>query len=121
MKSSWTWLGIIVLTTIALWLTSRVLPGTMLHVAVVVWFLFVCPGMVLVRFLRLNEPPVEWILAIAMSITIDAIVSGIQIYAGRWSPGATLGVLIVFCIDGALVQLLMRSSTNASFRIRRAR
>ncbi len=28
--------------------------------AIVFWFLIVCPGMVLVRFLRLKEPAIEW-------------------------------------------------------------
>lgn len=121
MKSSWIWLGVILLSSLAIWLTSRLMPGTALYVAVLTWFLFVCPGMALVRFLRLHDPMVEWILAVALSITLDAIVSGAQLYAGRWSPGGTLGILIVLSIEGALVHLILMSYRHAPFRIGRAR
>lgn len=70
------------------------------------WFLFICPGMVLVRFLRLHEAIVEWTLALALSFVIDAIVAGIQLYAGRWSPTATLIIVMGLSIVCAFMQLI---------------
>src|SRR4051794_8382675 len=39
--------------------------------ALVLWFVLVCPGMALVRLLRLGEPVTEWTLAVALSVTLD--------------------------------------------------
>ncbi len=61
--------------------------------------------MVVVRFLRLKEPVVEWTLAIALSFAIDALVAGIQLYAGKWSPAGTLTLLMILCLCGSIVQL----------------
>ena len=71
---------------------------------IVLWFLCVCPGMALVRFLRLAEPVVEWILAIALSFAVDAMVAGVLLYAGRWSPTGTLEILMGISLGGAILQ-----------------
>ncbi|GAC1389415.1 MAG: hypothetical protein NVS4B11_03690 [Ktedonobacteraceae bacterium] len=55
----------------------------------------------------------EWTLAIALSFAIDAIVAGIQLYAGRWAPTGTLSILIGFCLIISIVQLAeMASATD---------
>lgn len=81
------------------------MPSMALRPLIVLWFLLVCPGMALVRFLRLREPIAEWTLAIAVSLVLDALVASVQLYAGRWSPTLTLNILIGLCVAGALVQL----------------
>jgi len=104
-RSDWLWPTIIILSAVAAGLVNFAFTGTALRPIVVFWFLFVCPGMVLVRFLRLNEPIVEWTLALALSFAIDAIVAGILLYAGRWSPTGILSILIGLSLCGAIVQL----------------
>ena len=101
------WPVIIILSAIAAGLVSFVFTEIAIRAIIVFWFLFICPGMILVRFLRLKEPVVEWTLAIALSFAIDAIVAGIQLYAGKWSPAGTLTLLIGLSLGGAIVQLVM--------------
>jgi hypothetical protein len=72
---------------------------------VVFWFLSLCPGMILVRYLRLKEPVIEWTFALALSIIINATMTAIQVYAGKWSPTDMLSILIAFSLIGATVQL----------------
>jgi hypothetical protein len=99
------WPIIIILSAGAAGLVNFVFPDMALRPVIVFWFLFICPGMVLVRFLRLKEPVVEWTLAVALSFAIDAILAAIQLYAGRWSPAGTLSILMILCLCGAIVQL----------------
>jgi RNA polymerase subunit RPABC4/transcription elongation factor Spt4 len=103
---SWPWLLIIVLSALSAVLATMVIPDTPVGLIIVMWFLFVCPGMMLVRFLRLNEPVAEWVLALALSFAIDAIVAGILIYMGTWSPTGILAILIGFSVGGEMVQLI---------------
>jgi hypothetical protein len=104
-RSDWLWPTIIILSALAAGLVNFVFVDTAVRPIIAFWFLFVCPGMVLVRFLRLKEPVVEWTLALALSFAIDAIVAGVQLYAGRWSPAGTLSILIGLSLCGAIVQL----------------
>jgi hypothetical protein len=99
------WPIIIILSAAAAGLVNFVSTDIAIRPYIVFWFLVVCPGMVLVRFLRLKEPVVEWTLALALSFAIDALVVGIQLYAGRWSPTTTLGILIGICLGGAIMQI----------------
>ncbi len=103
----WLWQAIIILSAIAAALFTFMFPQTPLRPIVVMWFLFICPGMMLVRFLRLNELVVEWVLALALSLALDAIVSGIVLYAEKWSPVAILGIIIGLSLAGAITQLTM--------------
>ncbi len=73
------------------------------------WFLFVCPGLVIVHFLRLQEFIVEYVLALALSLAIDAIVAAFLLYVGWWSSTAILYILVSFCLLGAIVQLVVLS------------
>lgn len=104
-RVSWLWQVIIIFSAIATVLFALILPETPLRPIIVMWFLFICPGMMLVRFLRLNQPVVEWVLALALSLAIDAIVSGIVLYAGKWSPAAILSIIIGLSFAGSITQL----------------
>jgi hypothetical protein len=115
MRSSWLWPTIIILSAGAASLVTFVMPASPMRPIVVMWFLFICPGIAPVRLLRLNEPVVEWTLAIALSIAMDAIVAGIQLYVGRWSPTLTLEIVIVLSLAGVIIQLTtMHSRTTLS-------
>ena len=62
------WPAVILLSALAAGLVNFVIPGAVGRPIIVMWFLFVCPGMVLVRFFRLSEAVSEWTLAIALSL-----------------------------------------------------
>jgi adenylate kinase family enzyme len=103
----WLWQVIIILSAIATVLVTFVFPETPLRPIIVMWFLLFCPGMMLVRFLRLNQLVVEWMLALALSLSIDAIVSGVVLYTGLWSPAAILTIIMCLTLVGAITQLAM--------------
>lgn len=105
----WVWPVIIICSTIIAGCVYSMGRHIVLQPILMMWFLFVCPGMTLIRFLRLHEPVVEWTLALAVSFSIDAILAGIQMYAGLWSPAGTLAILIGLCLGGSLVQLLFHA------------
>ncbi len=106
--SNLVWPIIIMLSAIAAGLVNFVFTDVVVRPAIALWFLFFCPGMVLVRFLRLKDPVIEWTLALALSLSIDALVAGIQLYTGKWSPAGTLDILIGLSLCGAIVQLATR-------------
>jgi hypothetical protein len=103
----WLWQVIIILSAIATAFVTFVFPDTPLRPIVVMWFLLFCPGMMLVGFLRLNQVVVEWMLALALSLSVDGIVSGIVLYTGLWSPAAILNIIICLTLVGAITQLAM--------------
>ncbi len=105
-RSNLLWPTIIIFSAVAAGLVYFVFTDTIVRPALVFWFLFVCPGMMVVRFLHLKELVVEWTLALALSFAIDALVAGIQLYAGKWSPTGTLSILIGLSLGGAIVQLV---------------
>ncbi len=107
------WQVIVVLSAVAAAFVTFVFPQVPLHPIVVMWFLFICPGMMLVRFLHLNQPVVEWVLALALSLAIDAIVSGIVLYVGKWSPATILSIIIGLSIAGAVTQLAISNQKSA--------
>lgn len=114
----WLWPAIIVLSTAAAALVTFEIAYTPLRPFIVLWFLFVCPGMALVLFFHLEETVVEWVLALALSIAIDAIVAGILLYAGRWSPPVTLGILMGLSLGGVILHIGLTSFTRLKRRIR---
>ena len=104
MKLSWP--VVIILSALAASLVNFVFPDLVGRPIIVMWFLCVCPGMMLIRFFQLKEPVTEWTLAIALSLAIDAAVAGIQVYSGHWSPPITLVIITVICIIGVLIQMI---------------
>jgi hypothetical protein len=101
----WLWPATIALSALAAGLVNSILPHLVGRPIIVLWFLCVCPGMTIIRFLQLQEPVTEWTLAIALSLVIDAAVAGIQLYLGYWSPPLTLTILINLCIVGVIMQI----------------
>jgi hypothetical protein len=103
----WGWPLCILLFTLAVTLIAFVFPDSGARPAVIMTFLFVIPGMAVVRFFRLEDIAIELMLAIALSFAIDAFTAGIILYAGQWSPKNILSFLIGFCFSGAVAQLAL--------------
>jgi hypothetical protein len=101
----WRWPLAILGSVAAVGAVTLLAPGNPIRLAVALWFFFVCPGMALVRLLGVNDHVTEWTLAVALSIALDAIVAGALLYAGMWSPTASLIALIGISVIGAAFQI----------------
>jgi uncharacterized membrane protein len=71
---------------------------------VALWFLVFCPGMALVRLLRLRDVWAEVTLATALSLALDVGVAMMLVYSGYWSPKLGLAILIGVSLLGATLQ-----------------
>jgi uncharacterized membrane protein len=69
-----------------------------LRVAVMLWFVLVCPGIAIVRRLGVTDGAAELALAVGLSVALAAAVAAIGLYTGLWAPGATLAILIAITI-----------------------
>jgi hypothetical protein len=103
------WQLIILLSAIAAGVVALALPGTVLSLIVILWFLLVCPGLMVVLCLNLKETVAIWTLALALSVAIDAIVASIALYAGIWSPTGILYTLITICFVWTIAQFIVTS------------
>jgi uncharacterized membrane protein len=84
---------------------------------IALWFLVFCPGIALVRLLRLQEVWAEVTLAAAVSLSLDVGVASMLVYSGYWSPKLGLAILISVSMLGAALQLrepLVRSAEVSS-------
>ncbi|MBV9019996.1 MAG: hypothetical protein JOZ71_04715 [Ktedonobacteraceae bacterium] len=110
--STWLYPTMIILSIVAASLVTFVFSGIVVRPFLLMWFLFVCPGMTVVRFFQLNEVVIEWLLAFALSIALDTFIAGILLYAGWWSPIHILVILIGFCLIGAIMQFVVIYSSS---------
>jgi hypothetical protein len=106
MKSVSPWTLTIILSAVVAVLVMLVPGDGQLRVVFVLWFLLVCPGMMLVRFIHLGEPLLEWVVAIALSFAIDTFVAGVLLYSGRWSTSSAFAILVAITTGGVLLQEL---------------
>ena len=104
MWSPWLWPATILLSAAGIALTFFAGVAAPARPFVALWFLLLCPGMALVRLLRVGGVATELTLAIALSLVLDTLVAMVMIYTGTWSPGAGLIVLIGISVFGALLQ-----------------
>lgn len=74
--------------------------------AVVLAFAVVCPGMALVRLLRLGDTLTELFLAVVVSLALAALVASIYLYLGRWDPRLVLLVIVAVALVAVLADLL---------------
>lgn len=107
MRATWLWPLIIMVSAGAAALCTYVLPGSAVRPFVDMWFLFVCPGMALVRLFRLNNTMSEWMLALALSFALDGIVAGLLLYANHWSPTTVLFILLNVSLLAVMAQVIM--------------
>jgi hypothetical protein len=115
-RSTWLWPVLILLFTGAVGLIILAPTSDTVNTVVpirpllLMLFLFVCPGMTVVRFFRVGEAVSELVIGVALSFTVGAFVAGIFLYAHAWSPIYILDVLLGFCLAGAISQLLIAFS-----------
>lgn len=102
---SWFWPAILVASALAINVLVLADIQTPLRPMLALWFLLVCPGMALVRLLRIRNFALELSLAVALSIALDALAAGSLLYARRWSPEASLIILGIISCAGAVAQL----------------
>jgi hypothetical protein len=108
----WAWPLAIMLPTIVL---NALVIGdisTPVRPVIAVWFISVCPGLALVRLLRLADGWSEMAVSLALSITLGVMVATALVYTGWWSPTAGLAILSVISLGGALLQLYMPPVTR---------
>lgn len=78
------------------------------------WFLLVCPGMAYVPLLHIRDGPVEWTLAVALSLALDAIVATLMVYTGNWWTHGGLIVLMAISIGGVALQIITIGSPRGT-------
>jgi len=105
MRSPWLWPATIVLSAASIALVVFAGVATPARPFIALWFLLLCPGMALVRLLRVGGVATELSLAIALSLALDTLVAGVMIYTGTWAPTAGLIVLIAISVAGAALQV----------------
>jgi uncharacterized membrane protein len=105
----WFWPIVIILSALASGLVNFALPDLVGRPFIMLWFLCVCPGMMLIRFFRLKELVTELTLAVALSLTIDAAILTVQVYSGHWSPPEALMAVIGICIIGTITHSVLVS------------
>jgi hypothetical protein len=103
------WPVVLVLSAAAAGIVAVAAVPAALATPVVLWFVLVCPGMALVRLLRLADPVAELGIGIALSAALATLVSGALLYAGAASPRATLAILATATVGGAVAQWRRRS------------
>lgn len=79
---------------------------TVIRPAVVLAFLLVCPGMALIRLLRVGEPLPELLLAIVVSLALAAVLATISIYAGVWNPPLVFGLIAVITLAAVVADAI---------------
>lgn len=100
------WPGLIVLSELLVGLVVFVFPAVQVRPFIVFGFLFLCPGATLMRFSRIQDPVTLLTLAVAISLSLDTLIAGCQLYTGHWSPEMTLAILMALTLACLLIQLL---------------
>jgi hypothetical protein len=83
----------------------------------VLWFCLVCTGMAWVRLLRIPDPLAEGVAAVAMSIALSGLVSGLTLYGGHWSPSGAMIALEVITLVGVVLDLYRARKQSAGSRV----
>jgi hypothetical protein len=97
--------------TAAAWLVVLTEAPALLRVPVVLAFGLAAPGLSLVSLLRLRNPLVEAMLAIAGSIAVVILVSYGMVMWGSWTTTPLLVSLTVPALIGPLVEGLRQAAT----------
>ena len=109
LEPHWVWPIIVILFSIAILIVTFIFTDSLLRPLISFCFLSFCPGISIVRFLHLKDPVVEWVLAIALSFTIDTAVATTQLYMGWWSPVGTLSILLCLSFGASIVHIVSNS------------
>lgn len=99
------WPGLLLLSMVGALLVTFVFPQTGAQPWVVGWFLLVCPGMAFVRLLELDNTITELTVALALSLTLDALVAWLLVLGGQWQPRWGLVILMGLTAVGIVLQV----------------
>jgi 4-hydroxybenzoate polyprenyltransferase len=115
------WLVVILVSTAAAIGAALAAEGTPLTTIPLLWFLAVCPGLPYVRLLRLGErrperarsaeteatrsgdPVQRWILAVGLSLALDAVVAEALLYSNSYTALRAVVVLGGVACLGAVI------------------
>ena len=97
---SGTWSLVILVTAIATAILGLAGQPGPIRPVVTMFFALTCPGMSLVRLLRLEDQLAELTLGIATSVAVAGLVGGVLLYYGLWSPQGGLMILVAIALTG---------------------
>jgi hypothetical protein len=78
--------------------------GNLVRPLVVLWFLLICPGIVVVGLLSIDDWIAELVLAVALSLAAETLLALAMLYSGMWAPPTAMAVLSAVTIAGASIQ-----------------
>ena len=113
-RSDWLWPLVITISALGAGFVSLWNVDSPLRAPITLWFLFVCPGLAIVRLLHLRDGLTEWAIAIGLSLAIETGVNEVLLYAGMWAPQWGLLVVITITLLALIPQIpvLRRASTE---------
>lgn len=88
--------------------------GSPLRPVVALWFLSFCPGMAIVQLLAIRNRLGEFMLAIALSVTMATFTAMAMIYANTWSPQLGVGLLAAFTLAAVGLPLVVGVPSDES-------
>ena len=102
------WPALLLLSTVAVSVVTYagIWPSSRPYVALP--FLVLCPGMAWARLLRVEPKLNTVVLAVALSLSLETIVSTALLYAHQPSVQANLGALIAITVCGLLADPSLR-------------
>jgi uncharacterized membrane protein len=77
--------------------------GSPLRPIVVLAFLLMCPGLAVVRLLRLGDALAELTIGLAASLAIVGGVCGVVLYAGWWNIRLIFAVVVAITVVAAVL------------------
>jgi hypothetical protein len=89
-------------------LVTLVFTGTQgsLRVLTGFFFLAICPGLAIVKPLKLNDRVMEWVLIPSVSLATCTLSAALLLYSGIWSPKLLLAILVSFCLASGVYQTM---------------
>lgn len=117
----WLWPVVIIVSACGAAAAAAGMVPASLRLPIVFWFTLVCPGMTLVRFLRLPDRLSELTLAVGTSIALAMTMALIMVYTRLWHPPVGVWLLSAASVTGAGLQLLADSALWRRLATRGAR
>ncbi|MGH2443872.1 MAG: hypothetical protein ACRDFX_12025 [Chloroflexota bacterium] len=95
---------LIVFTMVCVLTPAHRFPLPVHQIATAVFILFV-PGLSLTPLFGIEDPAMRCTVALAISLSLSALVSLVMAYGRFWSPDGALALLMVVSVFGLLAQL----------------
>jgi hypothetical protein len=92
---------------------ARIVENGLYLAVIALWFISVCPGLPLVRLMRLGDRWAELALGIALSYSLGVGVTLVLLYAGWWSPILALSILVSISVVGSIALVIWGSHVTS--------